>query len=89
MHAATFTSRPHFCVCTDKHDTRVPNVAVHLYDVIIDPQTDEVYMIMEFVSGGPSQKCDAEGKPIPLPEATIWSHTVSAHLVTAECWSHS
>lgn len=55
-----------------------PNL-VHMFDVVVDVNRQEVYVVIEFVDGGASQKMDAEGKPIPLPEATMWSHM--RHLV--------
>lgn len=51
-----------------------PN-CVQMYDVILDPMHDEVYLVLEYVDGGPSQKNDKDGNPIPLAERTIWSHT--------------
>ncbi|KOO20850.1 calcium calmodulin-dependent protein kinase kinase 1 [Chrysochromulina tobinii] len=50
-----------------------PN-CVHIYDVILDPACDEVFLVIEYVDGGPSQKFDADGRPIPLPESEIWSY---------------
>lgn len=50
-----------------------PN-CVHMFDVILDPAHDEIYLVLEFVDGGPSQKNDKDGNPIPLAERTIWSH---------------
>jgi len=55
-----------------------PN-CVHMFDVILDPTHDEIYLVLEFVEGGCSQKNDKEGKPIPLAERAIWSHM--RHLV--------
>ena len=39
----------------------------------------QVFLILEYVDGGPSQTLDAEGKPRLLPERTVWSHL--RHLV--------
>ena len=50
-----------------------PN-CVHLFDVIVDDPRDEILIVLEYVDGGPSQKNDSSGAPIPLPERTIWSH---------------
>lgn len=55
-----------------------PN-CVHMFDVVLDPIQDEIFLVLEYVDGGPSQKVDADGVPIPLPEQTIWSHM--RHLV--------
>ena len=55
-----------------------PNL-VHMFDVVVDVNRHEVYVVIEFIDGGASQKMDAEGNPIPLPEATMWSHM--RHLV--------
>jgi serine/threonine protein kinase len=55
-----------------------PN-CVHMFDVILDPTHDELYIVLEFVDGGPSQKMDHQGRPIPLPECVVWSHM--RHLV--------
>lgn len=51
-----------------------PN-CVQMFDVIYDATVDQVFLVLEFVDGGTSQKSDAEGHPILLPERTIWSHT--------------
>ena len=52
-----------------------PN-CVHMYDVILDPNQDEIFLVLEFVNGGTSQSKDADDNPIPIPEQTIWSHLV-------------
>lgn len=51
-----------------------PN-CVTLHEVIHDASADMVFLVLELVDGGPSQRSDAEGNPIPLPLRTIWSHT--------------
>ena len=53
-----------------------PN-CVHMFDVILDESGthDEVFLVLEFVNGGPSQREGANGKPVPLAEYAIWSHT--------------
>ena len=51
-----------------------PN-CVQMYDVIYDSGADQVFIVLELVEGGPSQREDPDGKPIPLPESRIWSHT--------------
>ena len=51
---------------------------VALYDVILDPLHDDVFLVLEYVDGGPSQRI-VDGKAVPLDEQTIWSHT--RHLV--------
>ena len=55
-----------------------PN-CVHMFDVILDPTHDEIYLVLEFIDGGSSQKMDPQGKPIPLTERVVWSHM--RHLV--------
>ena len=55
-----------------------PN-CVQIFDVVLDPQCDEVFIVLEYVAGGTSQPYDADGRPILLPERTIWSHL--RHLV--------
>ena len=55
-----------------------PN-CVHMFDVIIDQTHDEVFLVLEYVEGGPSQKIGEDGRSIPLAERTIWSHM--RHLV--------
>jgi serine/threonine protein kinase len=55
-----------------------PN-CVHMFDVILDPTHDEIYLVLEFVDGGSSQKMDNQGRPIPLSERVVWSHM--RHLV--------
>ena len=63
-----------------------PN-CVHMFDVIIDPAHDEICLLLEFVDGGPSQKLGEDGKPIPLTEPEIWSHT--RHLVLGLEYLHT
>jgi len=55
-----------------------PN-CVHMFDVIIDQDHDEVFLVLEYIEGGPSQRMSDDGKGVPLPERTIWSHM--RHLV--------
>ena len=50
-----------------------PN-CVQMHDVIYDDDVGQVFIVLEYVDGGTSQKNDAEGNPVPLPERTIWSH---------------
>ena len=50
-----------------------PN-CVQLHDVIYEPSDDQVFLVLEYVDGGVSQQAGADGKPIPLPDRTIWSH---------------
>ena len=61
-----------------------PN-CVHLFDVIIDEEKDDIYLVLEYVDGGPSQQPAADGAdPQPLSEEVIWSHL--RHLVLGlEC----
>lgn len=51
-----------------------PN-CVHMFDVIVDPKQDEIFFVLEYVDGGPSQVKGADGAPVPLPEPRIWSFT--------------
>ena len=55
-----------------------PN-CVQMFDVILDPDQDEVFLVLEYVDGGSSQIKGADGKPQRLPPRTIWSHL--RHLV--------
>ena len=55
-----------------------PN-CVHMFDCIIDAAHDEIFLVLEFVEGGNSQKTDEQGNLVPLTEETIWSHM--RHLV--------
>jgi serine/threonine protein kinase len=55
-----------------------PN-CVQMFDVILDPDQDEVFLVLEYVDGGSSQSKGADGKPQRLPHRTIWSHL--RHLV--------
>ena len=48
-----------------------PN-CVQMLDVIYDE--GQVFLVLEYVDGGTSQKSDADGNPIPLPERVMWSH---------------
>ena len=50
-----------------------PN-CVQLFDVIYDSQTDQIFLVLDYVDGGVSQKNGDDGKPVPLPERVIWSH---------------
>ena len=52
-----------------------PN-CVHMYDVILDPGSDEIFLVLEFVDGGVSQVVGKDEKPIPVKERVIWSHLV-------------
>ena len=63
-----------------------PN-CVHMFDVIIDDAHDEICLLLEFVDGGPSQKSGEDGKPLPLGEREIWSHT--RHLVLGLEYLHT
>ena len=49
-----------------------PN-CVHMFEVIIDPQHDEIVLILEFVPGGTSQRVGKNGVGVPLKPLTIWS----------------
>ena len=55
-----------------------PN-CVHMFEVIIDPQHDEIVLILEFVPGGTSQRVGKNGVGVPLKPLTIWSYM--RHLV--------
>ena len=55
-----------------------PN-CVQMFDVILDPSQDEVFIVLEFVDGGTSQPLGPDGVAVPLPDRTIWSHL--RHLV--------
>eukprot|EP00762_Andalucia_godoyi_P006692 ANDGO_06219.mRNA.1 putative serine/threonine-protein kinase DDB_G0279405 len=46
---------------------------VHLYEVIDDPDAEELYMITDFMSGGPIAKLNGDGTVCggPLPEARV------------------
>eukprot|EP00966_Prymnesium_polylepis_P061581 1428984-Prymnesium_polylepis.1 len=41
----------------------------------------QVFLVLEYIEGGPSQRMSDDGKGVPLPERTIWSHM--RHLVRA------
>ena len=55
-----------------------PN-CVRMFDVLLAPAVDQIFLVLEYVDGGTSQQRDAKGQPIPLPERTVWSHL--RHLV--------
>jgi [calcium/calmodulin-dependent protein kinase] kinase len=57
---------------------RHPN-CVEMIEVIDDPSADEVFIVLEFVDGGPLQSLRRDGMPVPIKESAIWSHT--RHLV--------
>jgi len=47
----------------------------------------QVFLVLEYVDGGPSQINGADGKPQRLPELTIWSHL--RHLVMGLEYLHT
>ena len=51
-----------------------PN-CVQMHDVIYEATDDQVFLVLEYVDGGCSQRIGEDGKPIPLDERVIWSHT--------------
>eukprot|EP00966_Prymnesium_polylepis_P191704 4442719-Prymnesium_polylepis.1 len=55
-----------------------PN-CVRMFDVLLAPAVDQIFLVLEYVDGGTSQQRDAKGQPIPLRERTVWSHL--RHLV--------
>jgi serine/threonine protein kinase len=50
-----------------------PN-CVHLFDVIFDHTHGQVFLVLEYVDGGVSQKTLPNGDLQLLPERVIWSH---------------
>ena len=50
-----------------------PN-CVHMFDVIAEEDASTIFLVLEFVDGGPSQMHSKDGRPVPLSERAIWSH---------------
>ena len=44
---------------------------VQLYECIDDPEDDAVYLVMQFVDGGPMLKFDRDGTCAPMPLSTV------------------
>ena len=63
-----------------------PN-CVHMYEVIIDPRKDEIFLVLELVDGGPSQQTLTDGTPVKLTERVIWSYM--RHLLLGLEYLHS
>jgi serine/threonine protein kinase len=59
---------------------------VTLYECIDDPEADSVYLVMQYISGGPIAKLDDDGECAPTPLTTVAA--VTKQLVSALHYMH-